>query len=44
MLPDPDQLHYFYTNSENMFIDLFLNTEFISEEKADSIANSLILK
>lgn len=42
--PEPDQLHYFYTDSNNWFIDLFINNEIISEENADMITNSFIVK
>lgn len=41
---EPDQLHYFYTNPNNLFIDLFIDNTIISEEDADLIADSFILK
>lgn len=41
---EPDQLHYFFTNSNNLMIDLYIDTELINEETADSIAASFKLK
>lgn len=43
-LPVTKELHYFYTTNNNLFIDLQLNTEYISEKNAENISNSLNIK
>ncbi len=37
----PDELHYIYTNYKDYWIDLFIDTAYINEMDADTIANSL---
>lgn len=40
----PDELHYLYTDNQNMLIDLYLDPSQLSDEEMDEIASSLVIK
>lgn len=39
-----EELHYIYTNNQNILIDLYLESNQLSDEEMDEIADSLVIK